>query len=70
MDEVYVLIEHKIDDKEICGVFESHAAAWQAAQALWRRRCAAMGLQETPLRREISPWRIYGYTIITEAMVK
>lgn len=70
MDEVYVLIERKIDDKEICGVFESHAAAWQAAQALWRRRCAAMGLQETPLRRETSPWQIYGYPIITEAMVK
>lgn len=70
MDEVYVLIEHKIDGKEICGVFESRAAAGQAAQALWRCRCAAMGLQETPLRREISPWQIYGYPIITEAMVK
>lgn len=70
MDEVYVLIEHKIDDKEICGVFESHAAAWQAAQALWQRRRAAMGLQKTPLRREISPWQIYGYPVITEAMVK
>lgn len=70
MDEVYVLIEHKIDDKEICGVFESHAAAWQAAQTLWRRRCAALGLQATLLRREISPWQIYGYPIITEAIVK
>lgn len=70
MDEVYVLIEHKIDGEEICGVFESRAAAGQAAQALWRRRCAAMGLQETPLRREISPWQIYGYPIITEAIVK
>lgn len=38
MDEVYVLIEHKIDGKEICGVFESRAAAGQAAQALWRRK--------------------------------
>lgn len=57
MDEVYVLIEHKIDDKEICGVFESHAA-----QALWRRRC----MQETPLHRDTSPWQIYGYPIITE----
>lgn len=70
MDEVHVLIEHKVDGKEICGVFESHAAAWQAAQALWRRRYAAMGMQETPLHRDTCPWQIYGYTIITEAMVK
>lgn len=70
MDEVYVLIEHKIDGKEICGVFESHAAAWQAAQALWRRRRIAMGMQETPLHHDTSPWQIYGYPIITEAMVK
>lgn len=70
MDSVYVLIEHKIDDMTIYGVYESHAAAWQTAQALWRQRCVIKGLQETPLHYDTSPWQIYEYPIITEAMVK
>ena len=70
MDKVYVLIEHKADGMEICGVFESHKAAWQVAQDRWRRRCIVIGAPETPLHHDTSPWQIYEYPVITEAVAR